>query len=142
MDLPALSIPLIQEKMGGMEQLARAVRQARLAKGMRGIDLAQRIGKDPSYVTKLEHGTLKEVPDPATLRALADAIGLGEPILLELIGYRVRAEADAPAIVDARLQNIIDAWPTLHPAVQAAMTQLLDMPRLDADEQVIARMVR
>lgn len=125
--------------MGSMEALAIAVKRARLAKGMRGIDLAQAIGKDPSYVTKLEHGTLKEIPDPATLAALSDALGIAEPSLLELIGYRVRAANGAPVITDHRLQTIVARWSRLIPHAQEIIFEFATMAELSGhDEPVVA----
>jgi transcriptional regulator with XRE-family HTH domain len=78
-----------EENVGPMDELAALVKKARLGKGMRGIDLAAAIGKDPSYVTKLERTTLKEIPPPETVRALAEALGLSEARLVRAIGYRV-----------------------------------------------------
>lgn len=140
MDIAALSISLSDGRLGRMETLAKAVRGARLAQGMRGIDLAQALGKDPSYVTKLEHGTLKEIPDPATLGKLSAALGIPEPDLLALIGFRVRERAD-PVVSDHRLREIVAAWPRLDDGLKSSLAKLMhDVIEIhgalaDADEE-------
>ena len=85
----------------GMDRLGALVRSTRERKGMRAADLAYRIGKDPSYVSKLERDLMKEIPDPATIHALAEVLGIAEPRLLEAIGYVVAEPTPEPLPADS-----------------------------------------
>jgi transcriptional regulator with XRE-family HTH domain len=78
--------------MGSMQELAALVKRGRRRREMRGMDLASAIGKDPAYVSRLEHGMLREIPEPETIRALAEALGIDETRLVAAIGYRVVTE--------------------------------------------------
>jgi len=90
-----------------MKELGELVRRERERRGMRGIDLAAATGRDPGWVSRLENGTLKEIPDPPTLQRLADAIGQQVARLLKAIGYRLGD--DAPAIpLDPDRAELID----------------------------------
>lgn len=82
---------------------------------MRGMDLAYAIGKDPGYVTRMEHGTLKEIPPPETVKALSAALDLSETAIIEAIGYArpepVQAVREAPAdysVADAFIASLSD----------------------------------
>lgn len=95
MQITALSIPMREQKIAGMDTLGALVKRARLGKGMRGGDLGAAIGKDASYVSKIERGTMKDIPPPEIVRALSDALGVPEARLVRAIGYRT-SEGEAP----------------------------------------------
>jgi transcriptional regulator with XRE-family HTH domain len=77
-----------------METLGPLVRTTRLRKGIRATDLAYQIGKDPSYLSKLERDLLKETPSPETIHALAEALGLSSDRLLKAMGYAIGEPAE------------------------------------------------
>lgn len=104
-----MSSTMSMEYRGVVETLGPLVRATREHKGIRAADLAYRIGKDPSFLSKLERDLLKEIPEPAVLHALADALGIPEPRLLEALGYRVREEPVAPPRVGPDRAALIDA---------------------------------
>lgn len=70
-----------------MRELGEAVRNARGA--MTSKELAQRSGVDPSKLSKLQAGTLKETPPPHELEGLAKTLGLPQHVMLKLLGYEV-----------------------------------------------------
>lgn len=96
-----------------MGTLGPLVRKTREHKGIRAADLAFQIGKDPSYVSKLERDILKEIPDPGTLRLLSDALGIAELRLLEAIGYRVTEDLPDALPYDSERATVIALAPTL-----------------------------
>ena len=60
-----------------VDHLGQRLRDLRLQKGLTLKDLAARIGKSPSYLSKLEHGKIN--PSLTSLKKIADA--LGRPIV-------------------------------------------------------------
>lgn len=103
----ALSMPLAATTLGPMKDLGRLVRRERERRGLRGTDLGAAIGRDAAYVSRLENGVLKEIPDPTTLAALAARLGVEEVRLLEAIGYHVRPTAAAPLPFDSDRADLI-----------------------------------
>jgi len=115
-----------------MDALGTIVRRARLAKGLLGWQLAAAIGKNASFVTKLEHGEVKEVPPPRVLHALAEALDLSEADLLVAIGYVVHDEP-APVPVDSDHAAVIAAVPRLT-ARQARLLRVV-IQEFDLEEE-------
>ena len=101
-----------------MNNLHTLVKQARERRGFRTQgELAVRIGRDTSYVSRLENGALKEIPQPELLRDLADALGYTVVDLLRAAGYDVDAPDTSEVITirrddpRARVAEIMDALP-------------------------------
>ncbi len=67
------------------------IRAARTARGMRIQDLADAIGKAPSYVSKIETGAMKEMLAPSDLNAIARVLDLDVADLLRTAGYNLPA---------------------------------------------------
>lgn len=71
-----------------MSDLGRFVERQRMAHGWSQTDLANRIGRNQNYISRLEHADDDyPLPDPQTLRGLARAFGTSVTALLELAGY-------------------------------------------------------
>lgn len=83
------------------------IRSAREHTGLRGYELAARIGKQPSYVSRLEQGEIKVLPPPEELAAIADVVGVTVLDLIDAAGYDVR-EPDASNLREAE-RNLLAA---------------------------------
>lgn len=70
-----------------MERLGRFIAEKRVAAGLRGDELAYRIGRAPSWVSRMETGGQRTLPDPDVMRALANELRVTMPDLLEAAGY-------------------------------------------------------
>jgi transcriptional regulator with XRE-family HTH domain len=120
-----------------MKELGAIVKRERLRRGMRGIDLAYAIGKDPGYVTRMEHGTLKEIPDPAVIHALGQALGVSDARLLRAIGYpAVESTEPAEPAPDDPLAALVA---TFTPRQREMLLSLLDQANARALEDEAAR---
>lgn len=66
--------------------------------------LADKIGKGQSWLSRLESGTMKEIPTPEDLTLLGDALGVTQAELLAAAGYDVETghEDEHPAITALR----------------------------------------
>ena len=74
--------------MNCMNDLPALIRNARERRGITNqAALGELIGRDQSFVSRLERGLMKELPTPETLRAIGDALGLTMPEMLEAAGY-------------------------------------------------------
>jgi transcriptional regulator with XRE-family HTH domain len=71
----------------GMDRLGRVIAERRQALGLRGDEFAYRIGRAPSWLSRLEHGGQRSLPEPEVLRAIADELGISPADLLEAAGY-------------------------------------------------------
>jgi len=60
--------------------------QARRERGFSQRDLAARSGISPAEVSRVESG-VRQKPAPAALRAMADALVVSYPLLMQLAGY-------------------------------------------------------
>lgn len=86
--------------MDTMNNMHTLIKDARERRGYRTQgELADRIGRDVSWVSRLERGYLKEIPQPEMMEALADALGLTVAQMLDAAGYDVLPRADDPADV-------------------------------------------
>lgn len=65
---------------------------------------AESIGKDRSWVSRLESGVMKEMPTPGDLALVADAIGATQAELIAAAGYDVATgnEGDSQAVLALR----------------------------------------
>ena len=81
-----------------MERLGRFIQERRMARGLRGDELAFQIGRAPSWVSRIETGGQRTLPDPDVLSAIAKALGVTVAELLDAAGYKV---TDDPPVVRA-----------------------------------------
>ncbi len=73
------------------------LRELRKAKGMNQKELADKVGIDFTYLSKLENDAVKR-PSPHVLHRLSEALDVPYEELMRLAGYRVPGESDtAPA---------------------------------------------
>lgn len=75
-----------------MEKLGRFVAERRQRLDLRGDELAYRIGRAPSWLSRLENGGMKSLPEPDILRTLATELGVTMSDLLQVAGYLTSAE--------------------------------------------------
>lgn len=88
----------IQNQNGSMNDLGRFIQEKRLARGMRSESLASAIGRSQSWVSRVETGMMKTLPEPEALAAIAKALGVTVAELLDAAGYKV---TDDPPVVRA-----------------------------------------
>jgi transcriptional regulator with XRE-family HTH domain len=72
---------------GTMQGLGRFIQNRRTDMGMRSETLASLIDRSQSWVSRLETGTAKTLPEPNDLTAIASALGVSVFDLLEAAGY-------------------------------------------------------
>lgn len=126
--------------MWPMKDLGRIVRRERERRGMRGLDLAVAIGRDPSYVSRLERGTLKEIPAPDTLHALGQTLAISDARLLAALGYVTTESAETADPTPDPLAALVA---TFSPAQRRMLLDLLDRANVGAlEEAADARLPR
>ena len=70
--------------------------QARAERGYTQRDLAEKCGVSAAEICRVENGNRKN-PSPGVLRAIADALVVSYPYLLQLAGYMGENSGEAPA---------------------------------------------
>lgn len=70
------------------------VKRARDARGITSTGLSIAIGRNPSYISRLEVGIAKETPPPDVMLGLERELGLSVAEQLEALGYPVREERE------------------------------------------------
>jgi transcriptional regulator with XRE-family HTH domain len=70
--------------MAGRVTLGRRVRELRKAAGLTQRDLADTVGVDFTYLSKIENGRLESTPSIKTIQALAAALHVDDLELLQL----------------------------------------------------------
>src|SRR5688572_16058801 len=82
------------ERIGNMDgaRFGALIRARREDLGIRSYELAQRIGRQPSLISRLETGAYKDTPPPDILAALERELGVSQREMLTALGYL----ADAP----------------------------------------------
>lgn len=128
-----------------MNNLHQLVSEARERRGYRTQgDLAAVIGRDVSYVSRLERGLLKEIPQPEMMDALARALGVTVAELLDAAGYDVLPRDEPSDVITirrddprARVAEIMDAMPDDQVAAWiAALEVLTDAASISANSEV------
>ena len=110
----------------GMERLGALIATARERSGLKGYELARRLGKQPSYVSRLEGGGMKTLPPPEELHRIGQAIGLSVDEMLRAAGYDVGGDETADALaavyrrLDPSIRKMIDNPATLDRWVRSA----------------------
>lgn len=99
--------------LGNMETLGPLIRSTRERRGIRATDLAHAIGKDPSYLSKLERDLLKEIPPPDVIVALSKELSLPELRLVKALGFLATEQGDSNATGDPRLAEIAALFPVI-----------------------------
>lgn len=82
--------------------IGRAIRQTRLAQGLRQQDIADRADIDQSYISQVERGKI-QFPSPRILWRIADALGVSEITILTEGGYIRKSKAAEHGEVVLRL---------------------------------------
>lgn len=90
-----LSMVIALSTIGCMKEMGKLVKDGRKAHGYRTIKaFADEIGKDPSWVSKLERGLLKEMPPPEEINRLSELVGVPVFDLLRGAGYRLMEDEE------------------------------------------------
>ena len=85
-----LSIVHVKVTIEGMKELGELVAQLRTQRGIETKKaLAEALGKDAAWVSRLEGGSLKETPDPALMQRMSDVLGASQGELLRAAGYQI-----------------------------------------------------
>lgn len=88
-------------------RLGRAIRARREQLGLSQEELADRLGRSQSLVSRLERGAA-DWPDPAMFRALAAALELPPAELLEAAGYLEAGERGQARLDEATLYHMVE----------------------------------
>lgn len=89
-----LSIPALMRDHPGMSNLGCYIRKHREALNLRQEAVADEIGRNQSWYSRLENGDLRSMPEPETLRALADVLKVLPADLLQAAGYLTREDRE------------------------------------------------
>jgi transcriptional regulator with XRE-family HTH domain len=88
--------------MNDMKRLGQTVEDAMNARGMAGYELASRIGRQPSWVSRFLNGGVANLPDVDTLERIGHAVGIRMPAMLEAAGYLKPELMDAGDVITVR----------------------------------------
>lgn len=105
--------------------IQQVIKDVRRQNGWTQAQLAQKLGKDPSWVSRWEKGIPKEMPPPEDFRAICLISGVPMRTLIERIGY-LDPEETEPGI----------AYAIQGGTVRATLLDVLDGAS-DADVQTI-----
>jgi transcriptional regulator with XRE-family HTH domain len=113
--------------------LGEAVKQRRLELRLTQRELAERLGLDPSHVTKVEIGhTYRRIPGPDEFLKWADALEMSPEVLLRQIGYlgeQQERNQQPVELVFAQLADEIRSAENMPAEVQDTMLDGLRMAR-------------
>jgi transcriptional regulator with XRE-family HTH domain len=84
------------------DTLGQIVDRAMKQRGLKGYELAAKIGKQTSFVSRLINDDIKETLTPADMEAIERVLGIPQPVMLRILGYGI-PEGPPPTYVDNRL---------------------------------------
>lgn len=137
-----MSMALTYVLMGTMDTIGPLVRQARERKGIRAADLAYQIGKDPSYLSKLERDLLKEIPEPSVILALSRALDIPERQLLRALGYLSSEPVVRPTYPSDEVRVLAERWLQLTAEERQMIVYVLDVHLRLAGDPGVDNLVR
>lgn len=73
--------------MAGMAEFGALIKRAREQRGLTGVELATRIGRQHSYIVRFERGQASNPPDTRDFHAIARELNLPASRMLEALGY-------------------------------------------------------
>ncbi|MDF2757927.1 MAG: Helix-turn-helix domain [Thermomicrobiales bacterium] len=80
----------------GMKELGALIRERRERRGLRALDLAAEIERPPNFVSRIETGAMKEMPNPRDMAAIGRALDLPQRDMLQALGYLADETEAAP----------------------------------------------
>lgn len=80
-----------------MNEFGEYIRKSREARKLTPTELAAALGRDNSYVSRLETGRNKRLPDPDEFNALAKVLGVPMTDLLAAAGFAVHGGTEQPS---------------------------------------------
>lgn len=110
------------------------VQERRQRLGMRGDELAFRIGRAPSWVSRIETGGQRNLPEPDIMHKLAAELGVSVADLLDAAGYEVYENQAVRA--DAASDDASD-----EPDAVRELVAMLRQIRLTADREAGLRAI-
>jgi transcriptional regulator with XRE-family HTH domain len=124
-----------------MDTFGSLVRATRERKGIRAADLAYQIGKDPSYLSKLERDILKDIPPPDVLAGLERELGLPQIALLRALGYGIPT-GPVPAYPADEVRVLAECWPQFTAEERQMTRYILDSHLKLRGEEGVDNLVR
>jgi transcriptional regulator with XRE-family HTH domain len=103
--------------------LGQIIREQRKARGLTQEALATRAGMTPDYLSAIETG--EQVGEPGVLQALAAALGVPLPDLLQAAGLGTTPPVEEPAGIrlDDWVKEMVALGPILGPAQRLAVLE-------------------
>jgi transcriptional regulator with XRE-family HTH domain len=89
---------MVNEKHSGAEKLGETIRRLRKDNKLIQAQLAEAIGVDESYISKIETGRLSYTPSEDTLRLLAQVLRVDS---LELLSLAQKTPNELQSVVDS-----------------------------------------
>lgn len=94
------------------ETLGQIVDQAMKQRGLKGYELAARLGKQPAFVSRLINDEIKETLPVADMEAIERELSIPQPVMLRALGYAI-PKAPRPTYGDNRLDILANEWDQL-----------------------------
>lgn len=103
-----------------MREFGNLIVRTRQARGMRGSDLGDAIGRSVNYISRLERGTMSNPPEPQDFIKLSNVLGLSRLRMLRTLGYLDDIDLDenegpayqiGPDDVRAKLLDVVAGLP-------------------------------
>jgi transcriptional regulator with XRE-family HTH domain len=89
---------MVNEKHSGAPKLGETIRRLRKENGLTQAQLAEAIGVDESYISKIETGRLPYTPSEETLRLLAQVLKADQ---LELLALAQKTPEELQSVVNS-----------------------------------------
>lgn len=102
------SIGYEHARMGVMNKtLAEIIKERREALGIKSYELADKIGRRPSLISRIENSDYKETPPPDIIAGLAEALDIPQYQMLAAMGYRVGDVQDSEEEIDPEIEELV-----------------------------------
>lgn len=119
--------------LGNMDgqKFGELIKRKRARAGVKTLDLAYRIGRQQSFISKVESGDIKETPPPSVLAGFEREIGASVMEQLQAMGYRVFCEDGFPYIYEPMVREIAVAVTGLTGSQRDAIWQIVKLLQRD-----------
>lgn len=103
--------------MDSMTMFGKLIRRARVRSGLDQQKLGERLGRDSSFVSRIETGRSTNPPDPMIFSELSRILHLDKTVMLQAMGYLSPEEtdpqefsADSPGAPRLHLRAVVDMY--------------------------------
>ena len=111
------------------ETFGQMIERGMKAAGLRAYELAFKLGKQPSYVSRIVNDEYKGTPPPNELAILQEELGMSQLAMLAALGYDVSEGDGFKMPADHRLMELASEWDKLTHPEKELIFELLEANR-------------